>query len=54
LSNKPDKPVAVIVFTDGYLEHHIQWNVGKPTLWVLPESGSNTNFSPPAGKVVSM
>lgn len=54
LSTRPTKPSAVIVFTDGYVEGRFTWNVGAPTLWVLPESGCNKRFAPPTGKVVSM
>jgi predicted metal-dependent peptidase len=54
LSRHQRKTAAVIVFTDGYVEGDIQWQVNAPTLWVLPESGCNKRFAPPTGKVVSM
>jgi predicted metal-dependent peptidase len=40
---------AVIVFTDGYLESEITWNVKCPTLWLVTQ---NNNFVAPSGKVV--
>ena len=40
---------AIIVFTDGYLESEITWNVKCPTLWLVTQ---NNNFIAPSGKVV--
>jgi predicted metal-dependent peptidase len=40
---------AIIVFTDGYLESEITWNVKCPTLWLVTQ---NNNFVAPSGKVV--
>ena len=40
---------AIIVFTDGYLESDITWNVKCPTLWLVTQ---NNNFTAPSGKVV--
>jgi len=40
---------CVLVFTDGYLEHDIQWNISSPTLWMITR---NKNFEPPVGKKV--
>ena len=40
---------AVIVFTDGYLESDIKWNISVPTLWLVTQAKS---FTPPSGKVV--
>jgi predicted metal-dependent peptidase len=40
---------CIVVFTDGYLETHIDWHVGSPTLWLVTE---NAGFIPPKGKVV--
>ena len=40
---------ATIVFTDGYLESEITWNVKCPTLWLVTQ---NNNFVAPSGKVV--
>lgn len=43
------KSEAVIVFTDGYVENNIDWQVDAPTLWLVTQ---NKEFSPPTGKVV--
>lgn len=43
------KAEAVIVFTDGYVEGNIEWDVSVPTLWVVTE---NRSFNPPVGKLV--
>ena len=40
---------AVIVFTDGYLEADIKWNISVPTLWLVTQA---KDFTPPSGKVV--
>lgn len=40
---------CVLVFTDGYLESDIQWNISSPTLWMITR---NKNFEPPVGKMV--
>ena len=40
---------AVIVFTDGYVEDNITWNLKCPTLWLVTQ---NNNFVAPSGKVV--
>ena len=40
---------AIIVFTDGYVENDISWDIQSPTLWVVTESRS---FKAPSGKVV--
>lgn len=40
---------AIVVFTDGYLESDITWNVKCPTLWLVTQ---NNNFVAPSGKVV--
>ena len=40
---------CMVVFTDGYVENNISWQVRVPVLWVVTE---NTEFIPPAGKVV--
>jgi hypothetical protein len=43
------KADCVLVFTDGYVESGPTWNVSYPTLWLVT---SNSNFTPPAGKLV--
>ena len=40
---------AVIVFTDGYVENNIEWNIGVPTLWLVTE---NKNLQVPTGIVI--
>jgi predicted metal-dependent peptidase len=40
---------CVLVFTDGYLESDIQWNISSPTMWMITR---NKNFEPPVGKMV--
>jgi predicted metal-dependent peptidase len=37
---------CLIVFTDGYVEHEITWDVRVPALWVVK---GNEQFVPPAG-----
>ena len=46
------KADAVIVFTDGYVEHDIKWGIEHPTLWLVT---MNKGMSVPAGgKMVMM
>ena len=40
---------AVIVFTDGYVEHDIEWNIVPPTLWMITQ---NRHLDVPVGKKV--
>ena len=40
---------CVIVFTDGYVESDITWNILSPTLWMVTQRKS---FEPPVGKMV--
>lgn len=40
---------CLIVFTDGYVERDIKWNISIPTLWMVTQCRS---FEPPAGKKV--
>ena len=40
---------CVIVFTDGYVESDVTWNINSPTLWMVTE---NKGFEPPVGKKV--
>lgn len=47
------QPEAVIMLTDGYLEHKVKWDVTVPTLWVLTPRG-DTSFVPPKGIVINM
>ena len=43
------KAECVLVFTDGYVEHDIEWQITAPTLWMVTE---NKDFNPPTGKLV--
>lgn len=40
---------ALVVFTDGYLESEITWNIKCPTLWLVTQ---NSSFQAPSGKVI--
>lgn len=40
---------CVIVFTDGYLEDKVKWDVTSPTLWLVTR---NKTWTPPAGHKV--
>jgi hypothetical protein len=40
---------CVIIFTDGYVEHNISWNIQSPTLWMIT---LNKGMDVPAGKKV--
>lgn len=40
---------CVLVFTDGYVESDIKWNLSAPTLWLVTH---NKSWTPPAGKKV--
>ena len=40
---------CVIVFTDGYVENDIEWNITMPTLWMIT---LNKNLDIPSGKKV--
>lgn len=40
---------GVLVFTDGYVESDIKWDITTPTLWLVTQ---NRSFEPPSGKVV--
>lgn len=40
---------CVLVFTDGYLENDIKWNINSPTLWMITR---NRGFDAPTGKKV--
>jgi predicted metal-dependent peptidase len=40
---------AIIVLTDGYVEHNVDWTTSIPTLWMVTQ---NKSFNPPAGKKV--
>jgi predicted metal-dependent peptidase len=40
---------CVVVFTDGYVEHDIVWNIQAPTLWMIT---MNRDLDVPSGKKV--
>jgi predicted metal-dependent peptidase len=40
---------CVCIFTDGYVESDILWQIPQPTLWMVTQ---NASFSPPVGRVV--
>jgi len=40
---------CVVVFTDGYVEHDITWNIQAPTLWMIT---MNRDLEVPTGKKV--
>ena len=42
LKQKEIEAEAVVVFTDGYVESDISWDISTPTLWVVTE---NKNFT---------
>jgi len=39
----------VVVFTDGYVENDVKWDISIPTLWMVTSSKS---FEPPSGKKI--
>ncbi len=40
---------CVIVFTDGYVEHDVKWDIQAPTLWMITDAH---HWTPPTGKKV--
>jgi predicted metal-dependent peptidase len=49
INKKKIKAECVVVFTDGYLENDVVWNIDSPTLWLVTE---NKYWTPPTGKMV--
>lgn len=45
------KPECVVVFTDGFVENDVRWDISAPTLWLVT---MNRDFNPPTGKVLKM
>ena len=43
------KAECVLVFTDGYVENPVKWEITSPTLWMVTQ---NRSFTPPVGKSV--
>ena len=40
---------CVVVFTDGYVEDNVKWDISSPTLWMVTASKS---FEPPSGRKI--
>lgn len=51
INKKKINAECVLVFTDGFLESDVVWNISAPTLWMVTE---NKNWTPPTGKKVFM
>jgi predicted metal-dependent peptidase len=49
INKKNIKAECVVIFTDGYLENDVKWDINSPTLWLVTQ---NKGWIPPAGKVV--
>jgi predicted metal-dependent peptidase len=49
INKKKIKAECVVIFTDGYLENDVVWNIDSPTLWLVTE---NKHWTPPNGKMV--
>ena len=49
IQSKKYNPDCVVVFTDGYLESEVIWNINVPTLWLVTD---NKRWNPPKGKKV--
>jgi predicted metal-dependent peptidase len=51
IASKKYNPDCVIVFTDGYVEDNVKWDIGAETLWLVTE---RRGFVPPKGKLVKI
>jgi predicted metal-dependent peptidase len=51
IASKNYKPDCVVIFTDGYVEDKVKWDIGVETLWLVTD---NRNFKPPKGKLVKI
>ena len=49
INKKKINAECVVIFTDGYLENDVKWDINSPTLWLVTQ---NKGWIPPAGKVV--
>ena len=49
INKKNLKAECVVIFTDGYLEHDVKWDISMPTLWLVT---CNKDWTPPTGKKV--
>jgi predicted metal-dependent peptidase len=51
INKKKINTECVLVFTDGYVESDVKWNISSPTLWLVTEA---KEWTPPVGKKVFM
>ena len=51
INKKKINAECVLVFTDGYLENDVQWDISAPTLWLVTQ---NKSWTPPSGKLVQV
>jgi predicted metal-dependent peptidase len=51
IAQKKYKPDCIVVFTDGYVEDNVKWDIGVETLWLVTE---NRSFKAPKGKMVKI
>ena len=51
INKKKINAECVLVFTDGYLEHDVKWDISAPTLWLVTD---NKSWTPPSGKLVQV
>lgn len=51
IAEKKYKPDCIVVFTDGYVEDSIKWDISVETLWLVT---ANRSFKPPKGKLVKI
>jgi len=51
IEQKGYKPDCVVVFTDGYVEDKVKWDIGVETLWLVTD---NRSFKAPKGKMVKI
>jgi len=49
INKKKINAECVLVFTDGYLENDVKWDISAPTLWLVTH---NKDWTPPSGKLV--
>jgi predicted metal-dependent peptidase len=49
INKKKVNAECVLVFTDGYVENEVAWQISAPTLWMVTQ---NANWVPPTGKKV--
>ena len=49
INQKKINAECVIVFTDGYVERDVKWEISSPTLWFITD---NKDWEVPSGKKV--